>query len=565
MKFLLPLSLISLALVAACSSSAPESSAEDSSAIIGGVDVKSAALNAIGTVGVKDVSGAYSFFCTATLIGPTTVLTAKHCAIDTSPLPDGGTPDPADRRRLLIDREPVFFAIGPDTAKPIRLVQAQAVSLSPLDAGGFVGLGSDVAVYELSEAVTDVAPLKVAEGPILATSIGTQFAAIGYGKQDRTQFAAVGTRKAGAVTLQAITGSPLAAVFHTADELFAALAKQEGEGWVDANKALLQFLFESTLLDHYEAWVGGGTNDASTCSGDSGGPLLQKTAAGFVILGVVSGAFNLTRLPCQFGTAYATFGPKTQELIATALGDPCGGLSAAGRCDGTVAVRCSTANEGVRQLTRVDCASLFQVCAPPGSAAVVSCVDPSATSPVCPTTDRITAAAIDAPAPWLPPAPFVNVCTQRNIDALKSLVRSAPPGEGVAYTDIKSALGATCASCAFGPIASGNWQVFVEDGSGVIDNRTGSCFAQRSGTACGRARYRWEACLDQACSDASCGASGLAGCFAKAMKGACTDLTADYVTACPNEASDVAACGNLYGSIATSCSGGPTHTIDTNP
>ena len=188
--------------------------------------------------------------------------------------------------------------------------------------------------------------------------------------------------------------------------------------------------------------------------------------------------------------------------------------------------------------------------------------DPGA---VCPTTDPITAADIDAQLLWKAPAAFTNVCTQANIDALKFLFKNAPAGGGVKYADIKASLGATCAACAFSPVAGATWQVFVEENAGAIDNRTGSCFAQRSGAACGKARFRWESCLDAACTESDCGASSVQTCIAKAQKGACSGLTNDYAIACPNEATDLPPCGNIFGSIATSCSGGPNNTINITP
>ena len=184
---------------------------------------------------------------------------------------------------------------------------------------------------------------------------------------------------------------------------------------------------------------------------------------------------------------------------------------------------------------------------------------------VCPTTTPITAAEIDAQLNWKAPAAFTNVCTQQNIDDLKLLFKNAPAGGGVKFADIKTSLGATCAACAFSPIAGATWQVFVEDAVGAVDNRTGSCFAQRSGAACGKARFRWETCLDTACSPVDCGAGSIQVCIAKAQKGACSALTTDYAAACPNEAADLPPCGNIFGAIATSCSGGPANTINIVP
>jgi hypothetical protein len=189
--------------------------------------------------------------------------------------------------------------------------------------------------------------------------------------------------------------------------------------------------------------------------------------------------------------------------------------------------------------------------------------EPEETGPaVCPTTDPITAADIEAQLQWLPPAAVQTVCTQQNIDDLKALFKAAPAGGGVKYVDIKKSLGTACAACAFSPIKGPNWQVFVEDTSGAIDNRTGSCFAQLENADCGKKRFQWESCLDAACPETDCGADKVQACTQKAQKGACKDLTDVYAKACPNETDILPICGNIFSAIAVSCSGGPDAGID---
>jgi hypothetical protein len=52
----------------------------------------------------------------------------------------------------------------------------------------------------------------------------------------------------------------------------------------------------------------------------------------------------------------------------------CADLSVAGRCDGTVAIRCTEPSEGPAQMTQVDCAMLGQVCKTEPTGTV--CADP---------------------------------------------------------------------------------------------------------------------------------------------------------------------------------------------
>ena len=191
-------------------------------------------------------------------------------------------------------------------------------------------------------------------------------------------------------------------------------------------------------------------------------------------------------------------------------------------------------------------------------------IDNTDAATVCPTTAVITAAEIEAQLQWLPPAAIQQTaCIQQNIDDLKALFKKAPAGGGVAFADIKKSLGTTCAACAFSPIKGPTWQVFVEDATGAIDNRTGSCFAQLENADCGKKRFEWETCLDSACPTTDCGdAQKVQTCTGKAQKGACKDLTTIYAKACPNEVEQLKLCGNIFTAIAVSCSGGGDSGID---
>ncbi len=191
--------------------------------------------------------------------------------------------------------------------------------------------------------------------------------------------------------------------------------------------------------------------------------------------------------------------------------------------------------------------------------------EPEVGAPSCPTTTPITSAEIEAQIKWLPPAAVQTACNQGDIDSLKALFKAAPPGKGIAFADIKKSLGATCAACAFSPIAGPNWQVFVEDKTGAIDNRTGSCFAQLENADCGKKRFIWESCLDAACPVADCADSTGAvptKCTQNAQKAACKDLTTVYAKACPSEGDILPICGNIFSAIAVSCSGGRDSGID---
>lgn len=193
--------------------------------------------------------------------------------------------------------------------------------------------------------------------------------------------------------------------------------------------------------------------------------------------------------------------------------------------------------------------------------------EPETAPPNCPSTTPVTAA--DIKPSWGPPPPVQAVCTQQNIDALKAAYAASSTGS-VSYKDIRTAIGATCAGCAFSPyVVDGGpattWSVFLDvdlDAGTAIDNITASCFAELVNPTCGNARHDWEACLRLTCKSTDCGdTNAVAQCKKDVQKGACKDLTATYVAACPNEAALLKYC-NIYGSIAAGCAGGPDAGID---
>ncbi|RLB62540.1 MAG: hypothetical protein DRI90_08875, partial [Deltaproteobacteria bacterium] len=276
MKFTPVLGLCLCPLVVACV--ADPTSGTDTSNIIGGVDASSPALDAIGSVGNVDTDGVYQFFCTATLIAPKAVLTAKHCAARG---PTSGT---------YLEEEPVYFAVGADTKAPKQVVQAVDVLLSPVAEGGFGKFGSDVAVYILAEPVQGVEPMAYLDAHIKAEEVGEKLTAVGYGVQDRARTR--GTRRAGTLTLQAVEGQPLHEIFPMLEDLHAYLAQYETEDWLYFNEYEIDDLYDLTLLEGLEAYAGMGPNDAQPCTGDSGGPLVANIDGKLTVAAVVSGSFK---------------------------------------------------------------------------------------------------------------------------------------------------------------------------------------------------------------------------------------------------------------------------------
>lgn len=369
-------------LLAACSagSSSIVDFPNNGKADIGGVEALGPSLDAIGTVGMKNEDGTYQFFCSATLIGPRTVLTAKHCAIVLSGQLQG---------MKLVNLVPIYFAIGADATQPERTVEAVAADISPLDDGGFVGLGNDVAIYHLKEPITDVTPLEVADFPLTDGDVGKRFVGLGYGSQDVFEDLSgqlEAHRRMGGKTLGALKGKSFELMLGSFEGFLDSLAFVYGRDVVEAQKdAIQQWYDESVIFEGYEAWAGFGQGDSQTCHGDSGGPLVGRVAddngdAHNLIFGVVSGGWFSRDLTCDYGTFYATLGDETQDLIEQAYSweDPCEGLTVEGQCEGTEAVRCTGKWEGNRRATRVDCAFLGLSCGR-DDGGQVACVEPNAT------------------------------------------------------------------------------------------------------------------------------------------------------------------------------------------
>ena len=184
--------------------------------------------------------------------------------------------------------------------------------------------------------------------------------------------------------------------------------------------------------------------------------------------------------------------------------------------------------------------------------------EPEAGPTTCPTTAEITTTEIETSFKWMPPGAAQSVCGQKDVDALRDLFAK---GMGSAkYSEIKTALGATCGACAFTKETATKWGLFIEDAAGKIafDNSHGACEAIIDNDACGKADAEFSVCLDQACVDCA-DQTATDACFSKAAKGACKAVGAAGAKACTV---DPAPCDSVLSLLAIVCGGGVDGGLD---
>lgn len=352
-----------LCVVAGCASHAidAEDSDQTEGALIGGIPAKSVKFNAIGSLyGVRPTGSAP--ICTGTLIGPHTVLTAGHCV------------HPKGAPFNIIDRYPVFFAIGADSSKPTKTIRAIWGAESPV-------ADADIGIYQLEEDA-DAAPIPVATQALTASDVGTPLTMVGYGLHDFTEnYNQFLTRRSARFALTSFDPSPAHAFFPDFNVFKSFMEANAGHTFVDA---AVKVVYDDVIVHPGDAYFGSPTS-AQQMYLDSGSPYVMPDGAGGLrVHAVHARSYNADPTVPATGTAkdilpiggagalVTTTG--VAEFIAQTLTDPCRNVSAGGHCSATSAIRCG--NElSTPVVARVDCADFGSVCKVDADG-IAACVDP---------------------------------------------------------------------------------------------------------------------------------------------------------------------------------------------
>jgi hypothetical protein len=276
--------------------------------IIGGLRAPSPELDHTGgLVYYRRDTGDTGLLCSATLIGPQTVVTAHHCVVPLSVF-----------ARIGID---VTWTRGANYREPAEQIPIAGFVPSPIPSGGALGYGADVAVIHLQHPAA-AAPAVVR--PFSHELLGQSMVTLGFGVSSASG-SNDGWRRIGRETVVATRGLIYEAMLGDFEsfvewQLTGSTSSADVLAALDPTLADLPALRSEyerwTLLEAYEVYAGNAPGDTQSCEGDSGSPLGRITPDGtFETFGVVSGGASSARSVCDNGQVFATFGPEVFALL----------------------------------------------------------------------------------------------------------------------------------------------------------------------------------------------------------------------------------------------------------
>ena len=248
----------------------------------------------------------FNAFCSATLVGPNEILTARHCtpSINNPPFPG-----------LL-----AYFTVGDNAYAPDEYIPIAGFVTAPPSPSPSQGLlldgGRDIAVAYLESSPATAIPAQI--GEFERSMLGSRFEIAGYGYN--AEFA--GLRYAGLSTASALEGHWYSLLFDRNRNDYLAWYFTDADTGnpteFEANTWWSLYKLEPT----YELFVGGGEGDAVGCFGDSGGPMmLGDTAEELTLYGVGFATEASKSQVCALGNAFVPFYNKDiKDFVAAALG-----------------------------------------------------------------------------------------------------------------------------------------------------------------------------------------------------------------------------------------------------